>query len=344
MLPSTCFREALLASSLESAFVHCGFHPFLVMLSLVKVRFSLTLTLSSLIIWYSGQTALFLLARATPAFLPIALSVALRPLFPFQQAQYVQVFLLKPVPFCTLFVGLGSTNKSAISLLSFSNLTFAVSSPPFFLLSQTLWQIWQEVSSLSSCFINLQWFPGHSFLPGNDADDELARRRALLAPSAIPCSRSPLISRIHSSFFSDWRRTVSSKFFDSQVPSISTEQLKLSCHARCVLFRPRCNRHSLLLSFHLFRIGSYRESFLQRLRTLVPRHFSSHSALSSYGLFAPLALWRLSVSLRPLVQTLGSYPASEVLWSSAMPPSVGRGRITTTTCQSAVALENLSVG
>ena len=71
-----------------------------------------------------------------------------------------------------------------------------------------------------------------------------------------------------------------------------------------------------------------RESFLQRLRTLVPGHLSSHSALSSYRLFAPLTLWRLSVSLRPLVQTLGSCPASGAPWSSAMPPSLGRGRVT----------------
>ena len=55
-----------------------------------------------------------------------------------------------------------------------------------------------------------------------------------------------------------------------------------------------------------------RESFLQRLWTLVPGHLSSHSALSSYGLFAPLTLWRLSVSLRPLILTLGSWPTSEL--------------------------------
>ena len=70
------------------------------------------------------------------------------------------------------------------------------------------------------------------------------------------------------------------------------------------------------------------EFFLQRLWTLVPGHLSSHSALSSYGLFAPLTLWRLSVSLRPLVQTLGSCPVSGAPWSSAMPPSLGRGRVT----------------
>ena len=84
--------------------------------------------------WYSGQTALFLflLARAAPAFLPTALSVALRPLFPFRQAQFAPVcssFSLKPAPFCTLFAGLGSTIKSVIFLL-FSCLTLALSLPP----------------------------------------------------------------------------------------------------------------------------------------------------------------------------------------------------------------------
>ena len=105
-------------------------------LSLSKVQLSPTLTLSSLMIWYSGQTALFLLflARAAPAYLPTAFPVALRPLFPFRYAQYVQVFPLKPAPFCTLFAGLGSTNKSAIFLLFSSCLTLALSSPLYPLL------------------------------------------------------------------------------------------------------------------------------------------------------------------------------------------------------------------
>ena len=76
-----------------------------------------------LIIWYSGQTALFLflLEKAAPAYLPTALSVPLRPLFPFRQAQYGKVFPLKPAPFCTLFAGLGNTKKSANSLLLLSD-------------------------------------------------------------------------------------------------------------------------------------------------------------------------------------------------------------------------------
>ena len=73
-------------------------------------------------------------------------------------------------------------------------------------------------------------------------------------PSAIPCSLSPLISRIHSCLFSDWRRTISSKFFDIQVPSIFTEELVLPRHTHCVLSRLRCKGHSLLLSSYLSRI------------------------------------------------------------------------------------------
>ena len=74
-------------------------------------------------------------------------------------------------------------------------------------------------------------------------------------PSATRCSLSPLISRIHSSLFSDWRRTVSSKFFDIQVSSSSTEELVLPRHALCALSCLRCNGRNLLLSSYLSRIG-----------------------------------------------------------------------------------------
>ena len=107
----------------------------LISFTVAKVRLSPTLTLSSLMIWYTGQMALFLflLARVAPAFLPTALYVALRPLFPFRKAQFVPVFPLKPAPFCTLFAGLGNTIKSAIFLL-FCCLTLVLSSPPCSLL------------------------------------------------------------------------------------------------------------------------------------------------------------------------------------------------------------------
>ena len=205
MLPSTSPKEALLA---------CPPFPTWNLLSFnVKSTLSSDLSLSCqgaalahldsfpLTIWYSGLTALFLflLAKAALAYFPTAFTVALRPLFPSPQAQYTQVFLLKPAPFCKLFAGLGSTNKSATSLRLPSDsrsVLITLFSPPSFLFPQSL-QIWQELSSLSSCSIRLEWVPRHSFLPGNGAAD------ALLAPSAIPCCLSLLISRIHSCLFSD---------------------------------------------------------------------------------------------------------------------------------------------
>ena len=211
-------------------------------LSLAKVRLSPTLTLSPLMIWCFGPDGCvpFPFGKSGSGVLANCSLCGTEGTLFFRQAQ---VFPLKPAPFFTLFAGLGSTNKFAISLLFSYYLTLVLSSPPTFLLSQTLWQIWQELSSLS-CSIRLQWVLRHSFLPGNDTTDELARRGALLAPSAIPCSLSPLTSRIHSRLISDCRRTVSSKFFDTQVPSISTEELVLPCHARCVLSRLRCNGHT----------------------------------------------------------------------------------------------------
>ena len=188
-----------------------------------------------------------------------------------------------------------------------------LSSPPSFLLPQSLWQIWQELSSLFSCYIKLQWVPGHSFLPKNDEGDELARWGALLAPSAIPCSLSPLISRIHSCLFSGWKRTVPSKFFDTQVPSISTEELVPPHHARCVLSRLRCNGHSLLLSSYLSGIPRIENPSCsacghssQDISHLIVQCPATDSLRRS--------LFGDSVSLRLLVQALESCPASGAPW------------------------------
>ena len=74
-------------------------------------------------------------------------------------------------------------------------------------------------------------------------------------PSAVPRSLSPLISRIHSCIFSDWRCTVSSKCFDTRIPSVSAEELVLLCHAWCVLHRLFCNGCSLLVNSDLSSVG-----------------------------------------------------------------------------------------
>ena len=156
-----------------------------------------------------------------------------------------------PVPFCTLFAGFGSTNKSATSLLLLSESRSVL----FSIFSFTVISLTDLAGSVFSLLLFHQATMGPRILR-NDTTDELARRRALLVPSVIPCSLSffylscPLFS-----FFSDWRCTVSSKFFNTQVSSFSTEELVLPCHARCVLSRLSRNGHSLLLSSYLFRIA-----------------------------------------------------------------------------------------
>ena len=140
MLPSISSREALLACPLFLLWnLPCSLwsplfplHALaLISLSLAKVQLLLTLTLSPLMIWYSGLTTLFLfrLASAALVYLPTALSVASRPLFPFPQAQYVKIFPLQPTPLFMFFAGLGSTNKPAISLFFSYYLTLVLSAP-----------------------------------------------------------------------------------------------------------------------------------------------------------------------------------------------------------------------
>ena len=124
-----------------------------------------TLNLFSLMIWYSGVTALFLflLARAAPAFWPS----------------------------CKLFGGLQSTNKPAVSLLLLSDsCSFLRLSFYFKLCGRSSRNCLLSLPVLSGC----NGIPKHLFLLGNDAVVGLARQEALLALSTIPCSLSSLIS------------------------------------------------------------------------------------------------------------------------------------------------------
>ena len=84
-------------------------------------------------------------------------------------------------------------------------------------------------------------------------------------------------------------------------------------HARGVVSRLRYNGHSLLLCFNLSRIGR-----IENPSCSVCGHLSSHSALSSYGLFGDSLF---------LSTTSGELPGFWTPRSSAMPPSLGRGRV-----------------
>ena len=271
----------------------------LIPLTLAKVRLSPTLTLFLLMIWYSGQTALFLflLARAAPAFLPTALSVALRPLFPFRQAQFVPVFLLKPAPFCTLFAGLGNTIKSAIFLLFFSCQTLVLSSPPCPLLHL-------------SCYLKLCGRSGRNcpssppVLSGYNGSPDTRFSRGTTQLMSLPdgerCLRPPQ-SLVVSLFLSLVSTLVLSRTGGVLSPqSILTHRFpQFPLRNLCSLCPLSSSLQWTQPSFRFLSLQDWqnRESFLQRLWTLVPGHLSSHSALSSYELFAPLTLWRLFVSL-----------------------------------------------
>ena len=115
-------------------------------------------------------------------------------------------------------------------------------------LSQTQRLICQKLSSLSpSLLSSCNGSPNTYFSQETTRlTDELARRETLFLSSSVSCSHSRLSSRIHSCLFSDWRRAVSSKLLDAQVPSVFTDELVLPCHARCAFSRLRCSGHSLL--------------------------------------------------------------------------------------------------
>ena len=141
MLSSTCSREALLACppfppwnllsfTMESTLsTPCSRSDPPLSRQGAALAHLDSLPPHGLVLWTDGSVS-FPFGKAAAAFLPTALSVTLRPLFPFQQAQYVPVFPLKPAPFCTLFAGFGRTNKSAIFFLFSFYLTLVLSSPP----------------------------------------------------------------------------------------------------------------------------------------------------------------------------------------------------------------------
>ena len=109
-------------------------------------------------------------------------------------------------------------------------------------------------------------------------------------------------------------------------PRFPPRSLVLPRHARCVLSRLRCNGHSLLLGFDLSRIGR-----IENPSCSACGHWSQNTFHLILHCPATDSLRRSlfgdSVSFRPLVQTLGSCPASGAPWCSAMPPSLGRGRV-----------------
>ena len=99
-------------------------------------------------------------------------------------------------------------------------------------------------------------------------------------------------------------------------------------HARCVLFRLRCNGHSLLLSSYLSRIGR-----IENPSCSACGHSSQDTSPLILHCPATGSLRRslFGDSLSLFDTWSRPWEASGASWSSAMPPSLRRGRVTTTT-------------
>ena len=133
-------------------------------------------------------------------------------------------------------------------------LTLVLSSPLSFLLPQTLWQIWQELSSLPSCTTRLQWVPGYSFLLGTMQLMSWPDRECYLHPLQ-PLVVSLLLTLVSTLFFS-WSGGILShqNSLTHTYPRFPPRNL-CSLVVFTHLSRLCCNGHSILLGSYLSRIG-----------------------------------------------------------------------------------------
>ena len=122
---------------------------------------------------------------------------------------------------------------------------------------------------------------------------------------------------------------------DALTTTPSRRYLTTTSHARCVFSRLRCNGHSLMLSSYLSRIGRIENPSCSACGTRPRTPLVSFCTVQLRTLCVDRSLVIFSLSLRPLVQALGSYSASGASWSFAVNPSLRRGWVTTTTTTTA---------
>ena len=187
-------------TSLEPAFFYREVQPFFFMLLLSSTPISCQsaalahLDSLPLMIWYPGLMALFLflLAKAALMYLPTSLAVARRPLFSSQQAQYAPVFVLKPARFCKLLAGLGSINKSAISILLSSYLTLVLSSSPV-LSSILLFYLKRCGRSSRNCLLSPHVLSDYNGCPDTRFSRRMTRLMSWPHGECYSCLLQPLV-------------------------------------------------------------------------------------------------------------------------------------------------------
>ena len=249
--------------------------------------------------------------------------MALRPLFPFQQAQYVEVCTILHA-LCRFWQHQQAFHFSSLLLLSDSRSVLTT------LFSLHL-SIYLNLIS-RNCLLCSPVLSGYNGSPDTRFSWETMRlmswpggERYLHPLQSLVVSL--LLSLLSTLLFS---RTVGLLSHRNSLihrfPHFSLRSL-CSLVTRAVLSRLHCNGRSLLLSSYLFRIGR-----IENPSCSACEHSSQN--ISHFILHCPAthSLRRsLSVSLRPLVQALRSCPASGAPWSSSMPTSLGKGWVTTKT-------------
>ena len=141
-------------------------------------------------------------------------------------------------------------------------MTLVLSSPPCPLLHLSFYLKLCGRSG-RNCPLSFSVLSGYNGSP--DARFSRGTTRLTSLPDGERCLRLPqslcsLLSLVSTLVFSRTAGVLSPKYFDTQVPSISTEELVLPRHARCVLSRLRCNGRSLLLGSYFSRIGRIENS------------------------------------------------------------------------------------
>ena len=203
--------------------------------------------------------------------------------------------------------------SSVFFLSDFRSVLATLSSTLSFLLSQSLWQIWQELFSLivlSDCNES----PDTRFSHGTTRLISWPDGERFSCPLQVYVV-SFLLFVVSTLIFSRTGGVLSHKLsFTHRFPRFAPRNLcsLVTLAVFSLVFAAMDTAY--LLGFYLSRIGR-----IENLSCSACRHSyqnpSSHSPLLRYGLFVLLALWRLTVSLRPLVQALGCCPASGAPWS-----------------------------
>ena len=134
----------------------------LILLSLAKVRSSSTLTFSpshDLVLWTDGSVPSAFSKGGSGGLANCSLCGTEATLSS-SAGQVCSRFSAKA---CVILHALGWSRQHQQVCHFSSYLALVLSCPLPFLLPETHWQIWHELSFLSSCSIRLQWIPGHSF-------------------------------------------------------------------------------------------------------------------------------------------------------------------------------------